>query len=385
MNNKSIVSIVRCDSYDSEAVFRSVAEAVDLCGGLDRILKHGDRVLLKPNLLNATTPEKAVVTHPEVLRAAIRAVRDFGAKPFVGEQPGIDRASMIEDAFDRSGCRRVCKEEGVACHVFRSDGYEEVEVPGAVHAKTLHVPRDVLESDAVFSLPKLKSHMQALYTGAIKNFYGCIPFTERRKIHNLAKYVPFSEGIVDILLAIRPVFGIMDAVVAMEGRGPSAGNPYKVGLILASPDMVALDSTALRVAGWDGLNVHHVIDAGKRGAGHCDPSRIEVRGLDVDSVAVRLKPPPTAFINPPRLLTGLVTYLQSVKPRIVESDCVECGVCAQACPADAISMTPKATIDYDKCIECFCCHELCPYGAVSEKTSFVARIKHRLDALLGQR
>jgi ferredoxin len=255
-----------------------------------------------------------------------------------------------------------------------------VALPGGKQVREVMLPRDFQEVEHVVSLAKLKGHMQATYTGAIKNFYGAIPFRQRKQIHGLAKYVRFSEGIVDIFQAVRPRFGIIDGIWGMEGRGPSAGKPRHLGLLLASADLVALDRVAVSAVGWDRLRVHHIQDAGERGLGEADLNRIRVVGEKLDAVRIRFSPPPTAFRNPPRFLLNAVYNLWSIKPAVILANCTGCGTCVAACPASAIALDPlsKAVIDYSKCIECFCCHELCPSGAVTEKPSALKSLLSRI-------
>ena len=95
------VSIVRCTEYDGTKVLAAVRRAVDLLGGIGTVVRPGDRVLIKPNLLKSSPPEAAVTTHPEIVRAVIRLVREAGGRPTVGDSPGI------------GDLRRVCRKAGL--------------------------------------------------------------------------------------------------------------------------------------------------------------------------------------------------------------------------------------------------------------------------------
>ncbi|MEW6441020.1 MAG: DUF362 domain-containing protein [bacterium] len=374
------VALARCTSYDPGRVQQAMERVLDLAGGIAAWARPGDRVLLKPNVLLAAPPERAVCTHPEVLRAAIRALRAFGCRPVVAEQPGIGALQSARRALEVSGILGVCREEGVDCRLFREKGFSPVPLPAGKQVREVMLPRELQEADHVVSLAKVKSHMQAAYTGAIKNFYGAIPFRQRKQIHALAKYVRFSEGIVDVFQAVRPRFGILDGILGMEGRGPSAGKPRLLGLLMASTDLVALDRIALAAVGWDGLRVRHVEDAAARGLGIADVRRIRVAGERLDDVRVPFALPPTAFRNPPRFLLDTLYNLWSIKPLVIREKCTACSTCVAACPAGAIRLddAPRAVIDYDRCIECFCCHELCPSDAVTEKQSSLKAVLSRL-------
>ena len=371
---KSKVSIVQCESYDSSLIHDAVAQAVESAGGLGRIIKAGDRVLLKANLLNASPPEQAVVTHPEVTRAMIRLVKQAGGVPLVGDAPGLDLPGMGKKVLRTSGTIEVCEQEGAEPVLFTDHGYDTVDLPDSVVLKTLHLSRAVREADVVIGMSKAKSHLQAFYTGAIKNFFGVIPQHNRKTAHALPDVESFSQTLVDIFAAVRPAFGIMDAVVGMEGRGPSAGRPRKLGLILASADLVALDAVTCACMGYDKLDIPHIRQAAARGMGNNDLERIEIVGPPIDLVRQSFELPPTSVVHLPGFLNKLAMKLWTIDPKVT-AKCVLCGHCEKICPVDAITMgDKKAIIDFQKCIRCFCCHELCPDTAISEKRSLVVKI-----------
>lgn len=371
----STVAIARCAEYDLDLVRAALERSFELLGGLAGFIRPGDRVLLKPNILLAAPPERAVCTHPIVLRAAIGAFRDLGCRVLVAEQPGIMSAAEARRAFEVSGIQAACEMEGVECRLFRPNGYVAVPLPDGKHLKVVMLPRDFQEVDHVVSVAKLKSHMQATYTGAVKNFYGAIPTLQRKQIHRLAKYVPFSEGIVDVFAAVRPAFGIIDGIVGMEGKGPNTGKPRRLGLLFASQDLVALDRVASTAVGWDKHPIVHLEDAAARGLGEDKLKRITVLGEKLEDVRVDFEPVPTSMQNPPRFLIDTLYNYWSIKPAVIPKNCNACGSCVAACPTAAIKLNdqPIAVIDYDKCIECFCCHEMCAYDAIGERASLLKR------------
>ena len=371
----AVVSVTKCADYDRDRVQAAMDLALERAGGIGSFAGRGDRVLLKPNILLGATPEKAVCTHPEVMRAAIRAFKAFGCEVIVAEQPGIGPAEQAKQAVETSGVFPVCREENVECRLFRTRGFAPVPLPAGKRTQVVMLPREFQDVDHVVSVAKLKTHMQATYTGAIKNFYGAIPGRQRKEIHALAKYVAFSEGIVDVFQAAKPRFGIVDGIVGMDGHGPSRGRPRELGLLFASTDLVALDRVATRAVGWEKVRIHHIDDAAARGLGEGDLGKIRIVGERLEDVKVRFVPPPTQFQNPPRFLLDAFYNLAGIKPAVVREACVACGACVAACPTGAITLDdePKATIDAAKCVECFCCHELCAYDAVTERPGRLAR------------
>ncbi len=144
----------------------AVKESLALIGGLGKIVKAGQRVLLKVNMLNADPPEKAVTTHPALLRSVIRAVKELDGEVIVGESPGIAYKD-IKKAWQVTGLKKAAEEEGVKVINFHK--VEKVDNSRNNKAPILHLAGEALESDVVISLPKLKTHNFTLFTGAIKN------------------------------------------------------------------------------------------------------------------------------------------------------------------------------------------------------------------------
>lgn len=378
---KSKVIIRPCANYETSAVERAVFEVFEAAGGFGLVQK-GARVLVKINLLNASPPEKAVVTHPEVTRAVIRVVKEAGGVPVVGDSPGLDQSWMAERVLKSSGTFDVCTEEGVDMAPFFLKGYGTVELPNAKRLSTVHIAREILEADVVIGVSKAKSHMQAVYTGAIKNFFGALPQKDRKIAHSLPDLRSFSESLVDIFSACRHHLGIMDAVVGMEGRGPADGPPRHLGLILGSTDFVALDTVTTYCIGYDHLDIPYLDIAAEAGLGKDDLERIEINGPPIADVKKNFVPAPTALQRMPGFMNKLGMWLWSVEPKMT-SACTSCGHCASICPVHAIKIgTKRAIIDYDKCILCFCCHELCPDHAVKERKSLVAHVVELRNKLI---
>ena len=370
---KTKVAIQKCGTYDPVEIQNAVEKAVADAGGLNMI-RSGDRVLLKINLLNTAPPERAVTTHPEVTRAMIRAVKDLGGKPIVGDAPGLDLPGMGKKVLRTSGTLAVCEQEDVPAIVFTDKGYKQVQVETNVKIKQMYIARELLEADVVIGLSKAKSHMQAIYTGAIKNFFGAVPTKDRKFSHAMPGLDEFAQCLVDIFIACNPHFGLMDAVIAMEGRGPSDGKPRNLGLILASNDLVALDTATSTAMGYDRTDIPHIRLASRRLVGVGDIEKIEIVGPALKEVRQEFELPPTSKIPVPGFLNAIAVRLIKVDPRVTPL-CIKCGHCAEVCPVDAIVMGDNmAVIDYGKCIGCFCCHELCPSSAIKEKTSLAIKL-----------
>jgi len=384
LKTKAKVAIQKCGSYDPKEVFTAVSKVFTDAGGFD-IIKPGQRVLLKLNLLNAAPVERAVTTHPEITRALIRLVKNAGGAPVAGDAPGLDLPGMGRKVLKTSGTLAVCQQEDISAVVFTDKGYEVVTLESNVKLKSIHIAREILEADVIIGVSKAKSHLQAYYTGGIKNFFGTCPGKDKKIAHTFPNTEEFSQSLVDIFAACNPDFGIMDGIIGMEGRGPSGGKPRFLGLVLGSKDFVALDRVTSTAMGYDRIDIPHIRQAAKRNLGEGELENIEIIGPPIDKVRQIFELPPTSKIPVPGFLNKVIFRLWQVDPKVTHL-CVKCGHCATVCPVDAIVMGDEiALIDYKDCINCFCCHELCPNNAILEKTSlfvkvfrFVSWVKKRL-------
>ncbi|SES63441.1 Uncharacterized conserved protein, DUF362 family [Methanococcoides vulcani] len=371
MGSGTQVSIVRCEDYSHAK--EAVREAIDLIGGLGAIIFPGARVLLKPNLLAATPPEKAVTTHPAIVSAMCELVVEAGGIPIVGDGAGITHPGVTEEALEISGIREAAQKAGAEVLSFETSGYEVVDVPASSHFPKLYIAKPVLDADVVISLPKLKTHELTLYTGAVKNMFGAIPLKLRKEAHLLGKVDLFSEAVVDIYSARVPHLALMDGVVGMEGNGPARGTPVNVGIVMASYDCVSLDVVASKVIGLDPMDVPTNKAAIERGYGTPNPG---VSGVPLDDVRMKFKLSGTTHVGrlPPFLVSRL-GKLFTIKPFINTSQCTLCGTCVLNCSPHAIEQKDgRLKINHNKCILCYCCRELCPSGAVEMKRSLVAKL-----------
>ena len=175
MNKK--VGITRCSSYEHDELYSALKSAVELAGGLD---VAGKTVLLKPNILSDSTPEKHVTTHPAFLEAAIVLVREMGSKRIlVGDSPGLQTPGFSGKA---SGLGEAAKKNGAEWVDFTKEKIE-VSCPEGKVAKKFTLTKAVKEADIIISLPKLKTHQLMYYTGAMKNIFGLIPSVAKSPFH----------------------------------------------------------------------------------------------------------------------------------------------------------------------------------------------------------
>lgn len=373
---KSIVSIVRCKEYDDKLVYSSVERALKPLGGIENYIKPGEKVLLKPNLLSDSKPEKLVTTHPTVVKAVIDLVKAAGATPIVGDSPGL---SSFQRAASTAGIEDVAKRTGAQLREFSSS----VALNGGRTFKNLEVAEEVINCDKIINLPKLKSHVQMVVTLGIKNIFGCVVGRRKSQWHLKAgtdrKY--FATMLVELYQAVKPTLTIMDGIIAMHKEGPQNGEPYPMGLIFVTNDTVALDSAITHQIGlpFDRNPVLSVAIEKKAGESNLEkiyfpeihPSEVLAKDFVVPELS-------DLEIGPKVLRTYLKDWLVP-KPITLHPKCTLCNKCACVCPPDVIEQVDnKITINYDKCIRCFCCVEICPEGAMTVYQSYASKILSRL-------
>ncbi len=373
---KSRVSIVKCEDYEPAKVLRAVKEAVDLLGGMEQFVQPEQSVLLKPNLLSARTPDLAVTTHPAVVEAIASLTIAAGAKCSIGDSPSIgsETPQGYRKLLEVTGMREVADRVGASILRF-DDSATERECPEAKTFRRFLVANAVTNAEFLINIPKFKTHQLTMFSGAVKNLFGCI--TARRKIdyHLQAGDQPeqFAQMLVDLLRLVRPGLSVMDGIVGMDGQGPSAGRRRNFGVILASTDPVALDAVAWMLGGNNPMDVPMLCLASEQGLGNANPSEIEVVGEQEAALIPDFLTPEGGggmFTKIPKPILRVMKNQMVKRPVFMHEKCSGCKLCASTCPVDAISGEGKELqIDHVQCIRCYCCQEVCPLEAICVKSS----------------
>ncbi|PKM97445.1 MAG: hypothetical protein CVU77_06005 [Elusimicrobia bacterium HGW-Elusimicrobia-1] len=383
MKKISQVAIIRCPDYDAGRVAAAVERGFDVLGGISAFFRAGESVLLKPNMLSAKKPDVAVTTHPEFLRAVSRVFKKITTEISAGDSPG-GAVSGTGRVWNETGIGAVCESENLYKVIFEKTGSVpfESQNPRNKRIKTIDIAKAALDADALVSLPKMKTHTLMLFTGAIKNLYGCVPGLRKAHYHFMAVHPDdFAELLADITLIVKPRFSIVDAIVSMEGEGPSAGEQRRTGLIIMGADSVAVDAVMAAIMGFDPLRDHTLKACARLGLGTADLSRIEIVGdgrLEDFIIGDFKKPSNWKIRMVPRFLGPLVKKIFWAKPRIDADVCTRCRICYNTCPAKAIFFEKdRLVVDKSLCIECMCCHELCPDKAIDIEYSRLADVLTR--------
>ena len=368
----SQISIIKCPAYEQDLVEVAVRKAINLIGGITHYIKPQSKVLVKPNLLVAKEPEWGIDTHPEVVRAVIRVLKDINCRIFVGDSPcaWVTDIKDVDEVYRRSGILKVCQDEGV----------ELVKFDKRRMRSKFPLTTWLDHCDHLISIPKFKTHEITLLTGGIKNLFGLVPGTFKTELHkNYCQIEDFSDILVDIYAEAKPALTIIDGIVAMEGNGPgTSGSLRNLGLLLAGSDCVALDSVMAKIIGVDPFDVLSTKKAAQRGLGRADFNLIKILGEQLEDLKIRpFLLPASSWLRRkiPKPIVKLAKLLIRFYPFPVRENCTRCAVCVKICPNKCIGMGKKGIVfNYKECISCFCCQEACPAKAIKVKKSLFSKI-----------
>ncbi len=361
--------IIKQASYDYRILKPVIFDIVDsFCRDL---IRPGSRVVLKPNLLAPAAPDKAMVTHPLVVKAVAEYTIEKGCRVQISDSPAM---GSFERVLSESGLRNALKGLDVEFREFK----EFVRIDVGEPFRKIEIARDAMDADLLINLPKLKTHTQMRMTLGVKNLFGCIVGLRKPEWHfrTGVNRELFASLLVKIYKAVSPAITILDGILAMEGEGPGrSGTPRELGIIAGSNDANTLDVTICNMLGIDPYTVF--TNKAARDMGYM-PGNIEIIG-DVPVVTDFNVPDIVPLVFGPRMLHGFMRRHLVQRPVPDASSCRACGECWKYCPAKAIAREGgRIQIDYEKCIRCYCCIEVCPHGALRTKEPLLGKAVRKL-------
>ena len=378
----SEVAVVGCDNYEYERVKSALREALTAVDALNEI-KPGMKIAIKANLVASAEPDKATTTHPAVLCALTELFTGMGAQVVIGDSPGgLYNGAVLEKIYKASGVYE-CEKYGARLNRNFSDSSAVFEA--AAVAKTFTYTAYLDEADIIVNACKLKTHGMMGLSCAAKNMFGVIPGTMKPEYHfRYPSYEAFADMLVDLNEYFKPHVCVCDAIVGMEGNGPTAGTPRKIGCLLASKSSHKLDVVAANIIGLDIDSVPTLAAAVKRGLTLKSVEQLQVYGdykkyhiSDYNNIAVRrsllFKGNSDNVLK--NIFGSVAKTALSSRPKLKRNLCIGCNKCGRICPAKAIVIeNGKAKIDKEKCIRCFCCQEFCPVGAMRVHRTWLAKL-----------
>ena len=374
-----------CPDYgQAEACIRTLVEQM---GGMGRFVRPGERIVLKANLLRAAPPESAICTHPAVVEAVAKLVKEAGGTPVICDSPGgaLHKEAVLRSLYEKTGMAAAAAAAGAELALDPST--RTVSLPEGKVLRQAEIITPVAEADGVIDLCKMKTHVLMSMTGAVKNLFGVIPGLSKVGYHAThPDHATFADVLLDLTGYVKPRLSLMDGILAMEGDGPgSSGTPRQAGLLLAAANPLALDTAAGAIMNLPRQDNPVLLAAERRGLTPCRMEDVELIGGTVEELRMADYKFPAStksnlmdFLGPlARPAERLCKKALSQTPRIDGAKCVGCGICAKSCPGQAIAMTApgkKARISQKACIHCYCCHELCPQKAVELHQSWLGRL-----------
>lgn len=372
------VFVAKVAEYD-ESIIKSEISAAFSSLGVDLSAFVGKKVVIKPNFIMKMSPDAAATTNPAVIGAVVSLLNDAGIRPVIAESPGgVYSAARLSAVYRTVGIADF--PEKYDCELNLDVSKETVNYPDGKTTKTFEIIKPIADADVIFDVCKLKSHSLTKMSAATKNLYGTVPGLTKFELHAAYPDIgDFSSMLCDLASMIcekKTVIAVTDAIIGMEGEGPTGGSPKKIGALLVSESVFASDVVAAKILGMDVSTVLHLSEAVSRGLVPADINGTDVLGASPEEMTV------SDFVLPRSQNVGVLEFFSKGKmgelfrPRpYVTKTCRACGECVRSCPQHTIELSGgRARINAKKCIRCFCCQELCPFKAIKTRRNPILNV-----------
>jgi len=279
------VMLTRCTDYSERKISKAIARQFEVLGGVEKFVRAGDTVLLKPNFIAPRRRRFATQTDPAVIVETARLLKDFGARPFVGDSPawgnvfGCVKALKLEEPLRKLSVPIKQLDNPRWCRI------------GTRNTK-VGISSVALDADVIINLPKFKTHQQLVATFAVKNMFGCVA-GKRKAIWHFTKGKrerDFCEFLIDIFNYLKPAVTIIDGVVAMDGAGPISGRARPLGWIIGGTEPMALETICCKLVNIKPEDLPILKTAKQMGLPCPDEDSIEILGDDFsDNICMDFK------------------------------------------------------------------------------------------------
>lgn len=267
-----------CNGKDAALITRQAVEAL---GGIKRFVKPGAKVVIKPNMSFARSPETGANTNPLVVREVARMCAEAGASSILIVDNVLNNPT---DCMKLSKIPEYCKDvPNTRTHVVKNERlFREVSVESGTQFKKMRALSDALDADTLISVPVGKSHGSSGVSMSMKGMMGLI--YDRTSFHN--RY-DLHESIVDMVTVLKPHLVVMDGTRILSTGGPGGpGEVIPLDLVIASADMVAADAQMVALGKWYGKKlqpkqIKHIRIAAERGLGRIDLDKLNIKKISV--------------------------------------------------------------------------------------------------------
>jgi len=267
------VAVTRCETYKPSAVAEAIQRQFALLGGIEKFVKRGDSILIKPNFIAPKSRHHATQTHPAVVLELARLLKDFGARPFVADSPAWSNvfACVKKLKLDQDLAK-------LAVPVKQLDKPKWCKISD--RNKRVGISSIALEADVIINLPKFKTHQQLVATFAVKNMFGCVAGKRKALWHlTRGKHADdFCRLLIEIYKHLAPALTIIDGIAAMDGPGPISGRTRKLGWLIAGQDPIACETVCSELVNIDPADLPIVSTAKAMTFGCHDRNKIQTLG-----------------------------------------------------------------------------------------------------------
>lgn len=254
----------------------------------------GDRVLIKPNLVEPAAPDSGQITNPRLVEAAARYCLEAGAsRVIIGEGPSYYQAeSRLRECFTRTGISAVADRLGIEWVLFDEHRYRTFKGVSGSTPEDFRVTEFAFTCDQFINLPVLKTHYLTKVTLSMKNLKGCLKREDKPRFHRQ----DLEQAVVHLAGIIRPTLNVIDCPAGIVKRQMGTGcipdrKPVGSGLLIASTDMVAADALGCSLMGIDPRQVRTITLGAAAGLGENDLSRMDIVGEELKDLCFKVKLP----------------------------------------------------------------------------------------------
>lgn len=373
---KPKISVISTPDYEIETMQKAVDRHFALLD-FEKRVNPTTKVLLKPNLLMKRNPAQGTTTHPALVLAVIRWLEQRGiAHITIADSPGGPfTTSALYGIYKSCGMQDIT--ENTVALLNYDVGHQVVSHPEGVLCREFEIINAIMEADVLINLPKLKTHGMMQLSAGVKNLFGAVPGLKKPELHfRFPEEKDFAQMLVDLSTLVKPTITVVDAVVSMEGDGPSSGSLRTTGKTFAAYDVHALDVALCDYTTMPHTTAFTVEKSIENGLCPASIQQLEYVGDGypkplLDFVMPTSKPIDfmervPKFLRRPAVWFG--ERFLAPRPVVLQDKCIGCGKCEESCAPKALKIKDrKAIIDYSDCIRCYCCHEMCPIRAIEIK------------------
>ncbi len=359
---------------ESSEIKRNVRHSIDLIGGIQRFIKRGDKVLIKPNFV---APFPKATTNLAIIGEVVEEVRDCGAEPIIAESSGFEFDT--EATFDILGVREFAHVIDVKLINLEKQEIERIKVNHRF-IKEMRIPRIVLDTDVLINVPKMKMHKLTYVSLGLKNLIGLLDRETKRKIHILG----LDTGILALSDVIQPEITIVDGLSFIRDAAVY-GESTNLGVIISGDDTVSVDRVCCELLNIKPAKARHIWMAISNNSFLDKDIKVirdynYIRKIDIKSNMLKIMISRTLYnlmhlidyfysrVNRGKTLIPYLNWKFGIRPVVIARLCDRCGLCIEACPSQAIDKE-TIKIDYTRCmhVRCLKCVEVCPINAIETK------------------